>query len=141
MAKHRLQPLLILILLFFSINTFSQKKPAAKYPSVFWEITGNGLKKPSYLFGTMHVSSKMVFHLSDSFYYALKNVDAVALELNPELWQRQMVELDKMKMNYTNFVTEPGNDFLTENSFRIQKYDDELKTGISTEPTVINSLL
>ncbi|TAL43493.1 MAG: hypothetical protein EPN92_10135, partial [Chitinophagaceae bacterium] len=42
-----------------------------KYPSLLWEITGNGIKKPSYLFGTMHVSSKIAFHLSDSFYVAL----------------------------------------------------------------------
>ena len=43
-----------------------------KYPSLFWEITGNGLSRPSYLFGTMHVSSKLVFHLPDSFYLALE---------------------------------------------------------------------
>src|SRR6186713_1410087 len=75
-----------------------------KYPSLFWEITGNGLVKPSYLFGTMHVSSKMVFHLSDSFYYAMKNVDAVALELNPDVWQGQMVHMDRLKQNYANFI-------------------------------------
>ena len=78
----------ILLLIMISVSScaaFSQKKAPAKYPSLFWEITGNGLQKPSYLFGTMHVSSKMVFHLSDSFYFAIKNVDAVALELNPDL--------------------------------------------------------
>ncbi len=90
---------------------------------------------------TMHVSSKMVFHLSDSFYLAIKNVDAVALELNPELWQGQMVSMDKLKQNYVNFVQSPGNDYLNENSFRINKYDDELKMAMSTEPTVVNSLL
>ena len=67
--------------------TFAQKTNLPKYNSLLWEITGNGLTRPSYLFGTMHVSNKLAFHLSDSFYYALKNVDAVALELNPELWQ------------------------------------------------------
>ncbi|MEO5891999.1 MAG: TraB/GumN family protein [Ferruginibacter sp.] len=118
-----------------------QKKAAKKYPSLFWEITGNGLKKPSYLFGTMHVSSKMVFHLSDSFYYAMKNVDAVALELNPDLWQGQMVRLDRLKENYANFIQSPGGDFLTENSFRIGSYDTELKAALSTEPSVVNSLL
>jgi len=111
------------------------------YPSLFWEITGNGLKKPSYLFGTMHVSSKMAFHLSDSFYYAIKNVDAVALELNPDLWQAQMVQLDELKQNYGNYARASGNDYLNENSFRINKYEDELKLALSTEPTVVNSLL
>lgn len=119
---------------------FSQTK-TAKYPSLFWEITGNGMKKPSYLFGTMHVSNKMVFHLSDSFYIAIKNVDAVALELNPDLWQGQMVDMDKRKQNYAEFAQASGNDYLNENSFRINKWDDELKSALSTEPFVVNSLL
>ena len=55
-----------------------------KYPSLLWEISGNGLKKPSYLFGTMHVSDKLAFHLGDSFYNAIKSSDVVALETNPE---------------------------------------------------------
>lgn len=120
--------------------SFSQQHQP-KYPSLFWEITGNGLKQPSYLFGTMHVSNKMVFHLSDSFYLAIKSVDAVALELNPDLWQGQMVEMDRMKQQYTDFAQVSGNDYLNENSFRIKKYDDELKQALSSEPFVVNSLL
>jgi uncharacterized protein YbaP (TraB family) len=89
----------------------------------------------------MHVSSKMVFHLSDSFYYAMRNVDAVALELNPDLWQGQMVRLDRLKENYANFIQSPGGDFLNESSFRIKDFEPELKAALSTEPTVVNSLL
>jgi uncharacterized protein YbaP (TraB family) len=117
-----------------------QKKPN-KYPSLLWEITGNGLQKPSYLFGTMHVSNKMAFHLSDSFYNAIIHSDAVALELNPELWQRQMILLDQLKHNYSNFTETPTGDYLNENSFRIGLYDKELKTALSSEPTIVNSLL
>ncbi len=124
-----------------TISAYSQNKPAAQYPSLLWEITGNGLVKPSYLFGTMHVSSKMVFHLSDSFYYAIKHADAVALELNPELWQGQMVHMNKEKQNYLNFTESPEGDYLSENSFRISKYDDFIKTAMSSEPAMVNSLL
>ena len=73
---------LILIGILFISNILAQKTKSNKYPSIFWEITGNGLEKPSYLFGTMHVSSKLVFHLSDSFYNAVRGCDMVALELN-----------------------------------------------------------
>lgn len=131
---------LLSVLLLCSVAVSAQKK-AAKYPSLLWEITGNGLSKPSYLFGTMHVSSKMVFHLSDSFYMALKSVDAVALELNPDLWQGQMVDMNRIKDNYSDFIQAPPGDYLNENSFRISKYDDALKMAMSTEPTVVNSLL
>lgn len=129
------------LLILCSVAASAQKKPAVKYPSLLWEITGNGLSKPSYLFGTMHVSSKMVFHLSDSFYLALKSVDAVALELNPESWQGEMVNMNRIKENYIDFVQAPRGDYLNENSFRIARYDEELKAAMSSEPTIVNSLL
>jgi len=111
MMRRKIYQLLTGLLLLATITALGQKSQSKKYPSLFWEITGNGLAKPSYLFGTMHVSSKMVFHLSDSFYYAMKNVDAVALELNPDLWQGQMVNLDRLKQNYANFVQTPTGDY------------------------------
>ena len=121
--------------------SFAQKTTSKKYQSLLWEITGNGLSKPSYLFGTMHVSSKAAFHLSDSFYYAIKSADAVALELNPDIWQAQMARMDKMKLDYSNYVRTNRGDYISENSFRIKKYDDELKIALSTEPAVVNNLL
>jgi uncharacterized protein YbaP (TraB family) len=123
-----------------TITAWGQKGKQPQYPSLLWEITGNGLTKPSYLFGTMHVSSKLVFHLSDSFYYAIKSVDAVALELNPETWQAQMVSLDKMKAGYQKFTEVPTGSYLNENSFRLDKFDDELKRALSTEPTIVPQL-
>jgi len=111
------------------------------YNSLLWEISGNGLTRPSFLFGTMHVSSKLAFHLSDSFYYAIRNVDAVALELNPELWQPQMASLNDLNLNYTNYVQYGGNGYLTENSFKIEKYNDNLLLALNSEPPVVNSLL
>src|ERR1700750_2424031 len=91
MKKLTLSVFVIILFLFsFSQPPVNHKK----YPSLFWEITGKGLSRPSYLFGTMHVSSKMVFHLPDSFYLAIKNVDVVALETNPESWQEDLVKYD-----------------------------------------------
>lgn len=130
-----------LVVFLGSLSASGQSKPVAKYPSLFWEISGNGLSRPSYLFGTMHVSSKLVFHLSDSFYLALKSVDAVALELNPDTWQGELVNLNRLKQNYADFIQTPRGDYLTENSFRISKYDDQLKAALSSEPTIVNSLM
>lgn len=78
-----MKKILIATLLFLiSLHLFSQKK----YPSLFWEISGNGLKEKSYLYGTMHVSEKIAFLLSDAFYDKLRSVNQIALESNPELW-------------------------------------------------------
>ncbi len=120
---------------------FSQSTQNKKYQGLLWEISGNGLKKPSYLFGTMHVSSKMVFHLADSFYYALQNVNVVAIELNPEVWQVEMVKLDQLQKNFKNFSQGAANDYLNEKSFKIDSYEDELKAALQSEPTIVNGLL
>lgn len=58
--------------------------------SLLWEISGNGLEKPSYLYGTMHVSNKIAFHLGDSFYIALDQADKICLESDPSEWIEHM---------------------------------------------------
>jgi uncharacterized protein YbaP (TraB family) len=118
-----------------------QNPPSKKYPALLWEITGNGLKKPSYLFGTMHVSSKLVFHLSDSFYLDIRNSDVVALELDPQLWQDQLFRFENMESNLRFYTQGSPNEFVNEKSFQIEGYDDRLKSALGDEPTVINGLL
>lgn len=122
------------------ISTHAQKSKHL-YPSVFWEITGNGLKSPSYLFGTMHVSNKMVFHLSDSFYNAIQRCDQVALELNPLHWQPDMMKMDEAQANLGNYFKGAPNDFITESSFKIDDYYDDLKDALTEQPQQINGLL
>lgn len=60
-----------------------------EYQGLLWEISGNGLEKPSYLYGTMHVSSRVAFHLGEDFFDALKSADVIALETNPANWINQ----------------------------------------------------
>src|SRR5690349_22814261 len=93
-----MRSLIAVCFLLISLVSFSQKTkvpvPPKNYPSLLWEITGKGMNKPSYLFGTMHVSSKMVFHLSDSFYLGIKNADVVALETDMGSWQEDFSRYD-----------------------------------------------
>ncbi|MDR7208105.1 TraB/GumN family protein [Flavobacterium piscis] len=94
-------------LLFISlllITSFVQ----AQNKSLFWEISGNGLSKNSYLYGTMHVNDKVSFHLSDLFFKNLLSSDIVANESNPETWT-DLNDLMKNNNNYnlyTKFYTE-----------------------------------
>lgn len=50
--------------------------------SLLWKIEGNSLKKPSYIFGTMHVRNKKAFSFSDSVLIKLLNSDVFASEYN-----------------------------------------------------------
>ena len=52
-----------------------------------------------------------------------------------------MVKLDQLQLNYKNFTQAPNTDYLNERSFQLEKYEDEFKTALSSEPTVVNSLL
>ncbi len=52
--------------------------------SLLWKITGKGLAKPSYLFGTMHVKDKRVFNFSDSVMLSLQSCHRFALEVHPD---------------------------------------------------------
>lgn len=55
--------------------------------TLLWEISGNGLTKKSYIYGTMHVNEKISYHLSDAFYKHLLEADIVSNESNPESWE------------------------------------------------------
>ncbi len=118
------------------------QKPAPAYPSLLWEISGNGLSQSSYLFGTMHVSNKLVFHLSDSFYNALASCSTVSLEIDPKLWQAEMFRLQRSQLAMSNYAGRVPNDYMREKSFRINKnYEDNIKLALSEEPIQANSLL
>ncbi len=76
-----------------------------KYPSLLWEISGNGLKKSSYLYGTMHVSRKLAFHLSDTFFKALFAADVVALESNANQWIDEIAKDGYQPFSYQDFYS------------------------------------
>jgi uncharacterized protein YbaP (TraB family) len=50
--------------------------------SLLWEISGNGLKHPAYLFGTFHNNALELFDQPDSVFYALNQANAVSLEVD-----------------------------------------------------------
>jgi uncharacterized protein YbaP (TraB family) len=125
----------------------TSSKNDKKYSSLLWEITGNGLKKPSYLFGTMHVSDKLAFHLGDSFYNALKSVQVVALETNPEFWQDDYSKSSFFGKrggldNYAySLMRDMPMDQMRMNSFAIDDYNEAVKAALAVEPSLVNGLL
>lgn len=54
--------------------------------SLLWKITSPDTEKSSYLYGTMHISGRLAFHLGEEFFDAIQEVDAIALESNPIIW-------------------------------------------------------
>src|SRR5450432_1850742 len=52
--------------------------------TLLWRISGKGLTRPSYLFGTIHLNDKRLFNFADSVYGAIEGADGFAMEVNPE---------------------------------------------------------
>jgi len=61
-----------------AVHTFAQRNQTDN--QLLWEISGNGLKKKSYLYGSFHSNDKRLFQFADSVYYALNYAEAVVLE-------------------------------------------------------------
>ena len=67
-----------IIYLLFCVFLFT--KVSAQQKSLMWEISGNGLKAPSYLYGTVHSADSRAFHfakLAESF---IAKCDAFGME-------------------------------------------------------------
>src|SRR6476620_5114936 len=62
----------------------TKKKPvaAASENTLLWRISGNGLPRPSYIFGTMHLLCKDDAKLSDSLQKAIEKTDQVYFEID-----------------------------------------------------------
>lgn len=98
--------ILLLIFLLAPFLTLAQKNQN----SLLWKITNTNTKKISYLYGTMHISGRLAFHLGEEFFESIIEVDAVALESNPIIW------LDEI------FNSEHANDYLGRYGFQYQTY-------------------
>lgn len=72
----------LLLLLLLSLNMSANAQKSTWPNTLLWKISGNGLKKPSYLFGTMHLQDKRIFNLGDSFYHHFERAEGFAIEVD-----------------------------------------------------------
>lgn len=78
--------------------SFSQSKQKQSGKSLLWQISGNGLEKPSYLFGTIHMLCKDDAVLSDSLMAAIENTERVYLEVDMDNLFELIGVMNQMKM-------------------------------------------
>ena len=82
------------IQLSFCQSSFSQKLPS----TLLWRISGNGLQKSSYLFGTLHLTDERVFNLGDSLYRSIEQSDGFAIEIDPQEFTPLMIDEAKKEI-------------------------------------------
>jgi len=144
----------VCLTLVVGLSAYSQEEPTdenKKYQSLLWEITGPKLEKPSYLYGTMHVSSKLAFYLGDSFFNAIKSADVVGLETTPDTWLDEMIAYDQFSSimslvdegNGSNRRYRGGNDgFAKDLTYAMELSDIKDVAGmLRSDPRLINSFM
>jgi uncharacterized protein YbaP (TraB family) len=75
----------------FGLTANAQTKPAEN--SLLWEISGNGLSNPSYLYGTMHLMCEKDFAISSQANRTFEQAQKLVLELDMD----DAAELESMQ--------------------------------------------
>lgn len=109
--------------------------------SLLWKISGNGLKKDSYLFGTMHVSEKIAFHLDDVFFESIMKSDFVALESDPDLWLDNIFDENEIYGQFSMFNSTRGNNFYNAGFELKEPKQQEVMFFISRDDILLNGVL
>src|SRR5450432_2555850 len=121
----RKQPVLLLLIM-LCVNLSAQKAvvknttakekqpPVVLENTLLWQISGNHITKPSYLFGTMHLLCAADAQLSDSLRFAIANVQQVYFEINLDNMMEMLGAIRYLNMNNNTQLS----DLLTEDEYK-----------------------
>jgi uncharacterized protein YbaP (TraB family) len=131
-----------LIVSLVAISSFAQQHKDEN--TLLWKISGNGLERPSYLFGTVHMICKEDAFLSNNLVKAIEKADRVYLELDMDNIMEMLGAMKNMKMNNDTTLA----DLLTPEEYQLaKKYFEEHVSMLpfsvleTYKPMVASSLL
>ena len=129
------------VILFFTlfISLFSNAQELEK--SLLWKISGNGLKKPSYLFGTIHLTCDT--SLDANTLNALETTEQLYLELDMDdkSIQMKLMKLMMMKDGAKLSTLLSPEDFKILDEFMKKNLNMSAKMFDSFKPFMISSML
>ncbi|MCA1967376.1 MAG: TraB/GumN family protein [Flavobacterium sp.] len=129
----------VLLLFTLFISLFSNAQELEK--SLLWKISGNGLNKPSYLFGTIHLTCDT--SLDENTLNALEATEQLYLELDMDdkSIQMQMMKLMMMKDGAKLSTLLSPEDFKILDEFMKKNLNMSVKLFDSFKPFMISSML
>lgn len=77
-----IRKLLFFTILSFSVQFLHAQTSADTTHTLLWKVSGNGLKQPSYVFGTMHIICQADFYMPDSAQKAVDRVSQLVFEID-----------------------------------------------------------
>ncbi len=144
--KMRCVKLLFALILFFSCKA-QPKAPVLPVQgddnTLLWEVSGNGLSKPSYLFGTFHLMCKQDIYFSENLKKAFGFADQVYMEMDMDDPATLLGGMIYMNMKGGKKLS----DLLTPDEYKhvAQFFSDSLHMPIklleSMKPSMIGALL
>jgi uncharacterized protein YbaP (TraB family) len=100
-------------------SAVTKKQPVSSEKTLLWQISGNGLKKPSYIFGTMHLLCEDDARLSPNLKKAIADADQIYFEIDLDDMNEMMSTLKFIRMNDNVKLS----DLLSKEEYdRIKKY-------------------
>jgi uncharacterized protein len=113
---------LVVSILFIAQNCIAQAKRGSSVKpetnTLLWEISGKGLKKPSYMFGTFHIMCKGDIRFSENLKEALRSCKDVYFEIAPNESEKGAGLMEMMMMKDKTL----DDLFTKEEMIRIEKY-------------------
>jgi len=100
--------IILMIISFCSVKNVEARKSNYPQKSLLWKISGNGLRKPSYLFGTVHMLDSSYYFLDKTTVEQLRKSDVIVFEndLDEPGYQQQILKLAMMEDDsLTHFLT------------------------------------
>lgn len=88
-----MKKLIIIALTFSSLLVFAENKN-----SVLWRISGNGLKEPSYLFGSMQMVPGKQLFINDSISHCVKISKSLMMETDPKITLEDQIKVTSLSM-------------------------------------------
>lgn len=100
--------------------------------SLLWEISGNGLEKPSFLYGTIHIQDKRVFQFDKQMLKAFEACEAYAMELKID-------DIDLTSMATLSLMKDTTLDMLLSEE-EMKELDDSLKSKTGMPAKLFNTM-
>ncbi len=131
-----------LLTVFLFLQATVSRAQTNQKESLLWEITGNGLQQPSYLFGTIHIICKEDFLMSDTIRNKFNRADEIYLEMDMDdpSMQSKMMQLMKLPQGET-LEQLFGADYPVADSFFKAKTGFPIRMFNQYKPMMLQSLL
>lgn len=123
-----------------SITGKAQAKNNTDNNSLLWEVTGNGITKPSYILGTFHTLCNKDFEIKPKVIKALGNSDNLILEIN-YTDSNEMAAMQKMLMADQKISDQLNPEEAKELDKILSDYGTSLKNVNNYSPQALYSLI